>query len=85
MDRIIDRSITEPPADTKAVDKLDSESTGKSGKSKDEKGLRSNLADFDESASFVALRNFEGVHYKREDPKKTFVFVLCPVQISVCS
>ena len=72
MDRIIDRSITEPPADAKVGDKRDSEPTDKSSENNDAKGLRSNLADFDESASFVALRNFEGVHYKRDDPKKPY-------------
>ena len=70
VDRIIDRSIKQKPADPGADSKGDTEPTAKKeNKPSDTTGLRSTLADFDESADFVALRNFEGVNYKRDDKK----------------
>ena len=82
MDRIIDRTLDKPkPKTTDAGGEGDAEpnddesknTTDKSGQNKnttDKSGLRSSLADFDEADSFMALRNFEGVNYKRDQPKK---------------
>ena len=72
MDRIIDRTLDKPkPKTTDAGGEGDAEpNDGGNKNTTDKSGLRSSLADFDESASFMALRNFEGVNYKRDQPKK---------------